>query len=379
MSNSLPHDTPTKARVNPTDPSYHGTSVERSLDVLLQDTPEIPEVTLESLLSAVVPALSETDDDQVYSGLIASGSVDGRRSVWTCMTANPTSSTEAKGVIFGPLKTIFDQVVSAAGINGSRIKFDLKGSEELESDPTNSSRPDAYLRLSTSSFQNSRSQGDYWVDVVMPIEFKKGLNDAKCRDDLRKVVWRMHHIMRSDPRRRFVFGLTIENTSARLWFLDRSDIVTSEVFDIHKDWRTLARLFLSMARASSEELGFDSQCEAVRTQPHCYDFTFEKVENGTTIKTVYRTVSIISDLGATSLLGHGTRVWKVQKIVGGRPMDKFYALRDVWPHDDREAEHLIVQKVKEANPEDAIHLLTITDAEFVSVLYNGQRTLDNTL
>jgi hypothetical protein len=27
-----------------------------------------------------------------------------------------------------------------------------------------------------------------------------------------KVLWGMHHVMRVDPRRRFIFGATIENT-----------------------------------------------------------------------------------------------------------------------------------------------------------------------
>jgi hypothetical protein len=44
----------------------------------------------------------------------------------------------------------------------------------------------------------------------------------------------MHHIMRNDPRRRFAFGLTIENTSARLWYNDRCGVVASESFDLNQ-------------------------------------------------------------------------------------------------------------------------------------------------
>lgn len=37
--------------------------------------------------------------------------------------------------------------------------------------------------------------------------------------------------MGEDLRRRFVYGLTIENTAARLWFSDRSQVVVSSPFD----------------------------------------------------------------------------------------------------------------------------------------------------
>jgi hypothetical protein len=40
--------------------------------------------------------------------------------------------------------------------------------------------------------------------------------------------------MREDPRRRFVFGLTIENTTVRLWFCSRSDALVSLPFNFVK-------------------------------------------------------------------------------------------------------------------------------------------------
>ena len=41
----------------------------------------------------------------------------------------------------------------------------------------------------------------------------------------------MQHIMREDARRRFVIGYTIEDSSMRLWFCNRSDILVTEPFD----------------------------------------------------------------------------------------------------------------------------------------------------
>ena len=49
--------------------------------------------------------------------------------------------------------------------------------------------------------------------------------------DIKKICWNMHQVMREDPRRRFVFGFTIENTQMRVWMLNRSDVVVSEPFN----------------------------------------------------------------------------------------------------------------------------------------------------
>lgn len=37
--------------------------------------------------------------------------------------------------------------------------------------------------------------------------------------------------MFGDPRRRFVYGYSVENTDMRLWFCDRTQLVVSELFN----------------------------------------------------------------------------------------------------------------------------------------------------
>ena len=44
----------------------------------------------------------------------------------------------------------------------------------------------------------------------------------------------MKHIMAVDARRRFIFGLTIENTALALWYTNRSMLVGSKPLDIIK-------------------------------------------------------------------------------------------------------------------------------------------------
>ena len=62
--------------------------------------------------------------------------------------------------------------------------------------------------------------------------------------------------MRNDPRRRFVFGLTMENTNVRFWFHDRATVVVSEKFDIH-----IVRLYLLPAvRCAYLSAGLEIPC-----------------------------------------------------------------------------------------------------------------------
>jgi hypothetical protein len=46
------------------------------------------------------------------------------------------------------------------------------------------------------------------------------------------MLYAMQHIMAVDARRRFIFGITIENTSLRLWYANRSMLVSSTPLDI---------------------------------------------------------------------------------------------------------------------------------------------------
>lgn len=57
-----------------------------------------------------------------------------------------------------------------------------------------------------------------------------------------------HHIMRNDPRRIFVFGFTIEDTEARIWYHDRAVVISSDPFDINKvcSYNSTVMLYLDL-------------------------------------------------------------------------------------------------------------------------------------
>ena len=110
-----------------------------------------------------------------------------------------------------------------------------------------SSRSPRYKDSLPDAFFVSREAGGEldWADVEVVGEYEKTdqYGDAKAvsnqftlsnttltavmRQNMWKAISSMSRVMQADPRRRFVFGFTMENTNMRLWFCDRAQIVMS--------------------------------------------------------------------------------------------------------------------------------------------------------
>ncbi|QRV81540.1 kinase domain protein [Ceratobasidium sp. AG-Ba] len=263
-------DSPTKSRSTHTF-EYHSNLVGVARATLLADVPKVPEAQLDSLLSAVLSHVQEDADfERLCDTLSRESIVDGRW--WSA--PEPSQQRKLKGTeAFGFLSEVFDRVISLSEPRPSLLKCTIAGNTTPLSQRNNTSRPDGYVRLAVKSFLDAKT--DSWADIVMPMEFKKSSDKQSEGDDFAKIVWSMHHTMRNDPRRRFVFGLTIEATTARLWFNDRAGVVASTPFDIHKNWRSFVRITLGIIRADKVQLGYDPDFELVDASVHPprYDIT----------------------------------------------------------------------------------------------------------
>ena len=56
------------------------------------------------------------------------------------------------------------------------------------------------------------------------------MTPAGLVQDITQILWDMYQIMREDPRRRFVFGFTIENTQMRVWMANRSEVAVEDSY-----------------------------------------------------------------------------------------------------------------------------------------------------
>ncbi|CAE6532644.1 unnamed protein product [Rhizoctonia solani] len=371
---------------SPTRPKHTHTAEYRSVHVadcrtaLMHDIPEVPEVTLGSLMDGVLPAISPEVLDATYATieryhLENVGSGDPR---WGCLPVNPSASLEKEDVTFKFLENVASAII-ASNLGGAELHIELKAAGQINpvGPRHNKSRPDGYFHIIEGSTQGTVR----WADIIMPMEFKNEYSTKNQGDDFAKVMWSMHHIMRNDPRRRYVHGLTCEDTKARLWFNNRSDVVVSQEFDINKDWKHLVRIFLSIIMAPLVDLGYDLDVVEV-APPHdensepSYDITIRNPD--TEQENVYRTIGIISDVGADSAIGRGTRVWKVQRLENGLPVGPIYALKDVWVNEDRDPEHAIVKEIRQQQPDYSQYFLTFIDYGFAPLNPSRPEVLDST-
>jgi hypothetical protein len=189
----------------------------------------------------------------------------------------------------------------------------------------------------------------------------------------------MHEVMVEDPRRRFVFAFTIENTVMRVWMASRSDILVSQPFNfitvcrkifhninvslifLAQDHCKFIYFVLSQMYADESQLGLDPTITAVQDLPDaidpeklCYDYKVRVVTKSTEQITekveehVYRTDYLINYDGAQSLRGRGTRVWKVHRLVDGEADgNQSGVLKDFWVDEDRLPEGQILTAIVE--------------------------------
>ncbi|CAE6523840.1 unnamed protein product [Rhizoctonia solani] len=197
------------------------------------DIPAAPEVTLNALIDGVLATFPPYSLDPVCHTLASNNIIQDPHNnpkwKWLPQDPNTTQPYNLKSFNF------FEQIVMAV-INSQspseRFESDLKFQATRESislgSRHDSSCPDGFF------YQQQSSSKLRWRDLIMPIVFSETENGRDRINGRSNVIEFMRLVMRNDSRRRFVRGLTCENTRVRLWYHDRCDVVGSREFDINK-------------------------------------------------------------------------------------------------------------------------------------------------
>lgn len=128
----------------------------------------------------------------------------------------------------------------------------------------------------------------------------------------------------------------------------------------------LSHVFLSIAFASREELGWDPTIRSVTTSDGRRAYRID-VDDQT-----FETEEVLSDSAADALVSHAARVWIVRNVESGERS----VLKDVWIDDDRDPEHAVREAILRdievtygdaARQEAASHFLTPIIQWFVHV------------
>ncbi|CAE6357172.1 unnamed protein product [Rhizoctonia solani] len=331
----------------------------------MYNTRAAPEVTLQSLIDGTLTAVLPDDLVPVCNTLISNDTIQDPQNnpKWKSLPQDPNTAQPCNLNSFNSFEEIVMAVVDSQSPSG-RFESDLKFQATRESmslgSRHDSSCPDGFFYLRTQQQSSSKFN---WRDLIVPMVFSETENRRDRINGRSNVIEFMRLIMRNDPRRRFVHGLTYENARVRLWYHDRCDVVGSREFDINKDWRYLVRIILSMLLAPPDRLGFDPDVELVSSdeldaEPN-YDITIRNSD--TEEYTTYRTLKIVYDVGVDNTVGPGTRVWIVRKLVDGDLVGPRCILKDTWMHEDRDAEHTVLKEIREAQPSYAQYFLTPID------------------
>lgn len=67
-------------------------------------------------------------------------------------------------------------------------------------------------------------------DVLVTVQWLAKADDCDFQNN-KKVLGNAAQMLYADPSRRFMFGMTIANTTTRLWYFSRARVVVSESFN----------------------------------------------------------------------------------------------------------------------------------------------------
>lgn len=111
----------------------------------------------------------------------------------------------------------------------------------------------------------------------------------------------------------------------------------------------LIRFFLVMFYSKDHELGWDPTMEyypaAGKMKAYYIITVIGKEETGEVKEVRYRTVKLLSSIGAEGLRGRGTRVWKVRCWKNGKTVGTPVVLKDCWIDSDRMREGDIMTQI----------------------------------
>ncbi|KAJ3541551.1 hypothetical protein NM688_g6067 [Phlebia brevispora] len=327
------------------------------------------QVSLAYFLAAVLPPVQHTSTPgQVVAELLDWGYNSSKQSPitskgrWRGFSTDPAKSSCPARDSFRHLPSIVRAIFKAGGSKQTPASFRLNPARVMDSRGRHPGYlPDAYL------FTASESR---WHNVVVFGELKKHDEDKDVQDNIKKVTKSMARCFHQDPRRRFIYAFTIENTSMRLWFCDRTQIVVSEPFNFIIDHGPVVHFFLSTMYADPADYGLDTTMRPLDDGLQ-YDIAVRSAGGHTR---VYRTIESLFISNSYAIRDKGTRVWKVTEVKNGREVGGLLTLKDTWVNADRTAEGTNIEDVRSQCASGSSDILS--NLSIVSVEYHGNVYFD---
>lgn len=133
--------------------------------------------------------------------------------------------------------------------------------------------------------------------------------------------------------------------------------------------------------ARTEDLGWDPTMSLVHDVNGKHQYDIQVTVPTSPKPVVYRTIRLISNVGACVLRGRGTRVWEVQQLdANGGATGAPRVLKDSWPDSDRLREGEVFKQVlKDVGPKEDVRKFFLTIAAEGDVSIRDGESVDQTL
>jgi hypothetical protein len=184
-------------------------------------------------------------------------------------------------------------------------------------------------------------EGYHIQDVLVPFKLKN--NESLATEAVTGLAKYVYEVLKSQPTRSFVIGITLCGTSMQLWQFDRSGAIGSESVDLKSDRKNLEKFFalmLCFLKCNKQLLGFDPTFIEARDRRH--------LEMRIPIKNGNEELIIDSPrvFRASGICGRGTTCWKAHL-----PGDKTqtFLIKDSWQPKQRPEEGEMLREVTKKN------------------------------
>ncbi|KAG2019863.1 other/FunK1 protein kinase, variant 2 [Coprinopsis cinerea AmutBmut pab1-1] len=149
------------------------------------------------------------------------------------------------------------------------------------------------------------------ADILVPWELKLSYTIAQVFQNRRQLASQVNHTMNDDPRRKFMFGITIEDDRVSLWFFSRSHSVKAKSFSMVERPDLLVEVLVSLLCATDEQLGLDPLVHLTEDRRYVYEFPPTSTRPS---PIYYRITETVSEFRWLRLICRATRIWKVIQV-----------------------------------------------------------------
>ncbi|KAJ7135388.1 hypothetical protein C8R43DRAFT_1132605 [Mycena crocata] len=289
----------------------------KSYPTLPETVSGVPQVPLDFFFASILPPVTDSVS-QIESLLAKKGHIV--KGHWKHLPPSSGSSGSHVHRGSGPdhitnLIHIFDAIVSiGASVSGRSPTTHLLCAPTNGPTANNYPSPDGQIELI-----NTPIESEPRLATAVPWRLKTMRAPRESNDQ--ELIWSCQDVLRDDPCRRFTYGVTLEDGNLRIWFFSRSDELVSSSFSI-SEVSTLIQLFLALAFATPEQLGYDT------TMSHFIDEAGNPQLKLAVGETVYFTKRLLSDHRSDTTCGRTTRVWEAYRE--DDPNRTSVAIKDLW-------------------------------------------------